>query len=146
MIVQTIGGIKRKVFVSYDTERDRAFRDFFINQSRHSDATWYVRRWSDEYNEANSMWMSTTTGRIKEAEAVVVLLGPMTFKAPGVLKEVTIAQILGKFIYQIIPYGAGQPHIIPNAGRVVRWDWESVKRLIATAPAKWSGAKSAGAR
>lgn len=142
MLVQTIGGLKRRVFVSYDTERDRPFRDFFINQSRHTDATWYVRRWSDEWNENDASWVSSTTGRINEAEAVVVLLGPMTFKAPGVLKEVSIAQMLGKYIYQIIPYGAGQPHNIPNAGRVVRWDWETVKRAIATAPPKWSGAKS----
>lgn len=146
VLVQTIGGIKRKVFVSYDTVRDRPFRDFFIGQSRHTDATWYVRQWSMEYDPENGMWVSTTTGRIKEAEAVVVLLGPMTFRAPGVLKEVTIAQILGKYVYQVIPYGAGQPHVIPNVGRVVRWDWESVKRAIATAPAKWSGAKSAGAQ
>ena len=146
VIVQTIGGIKRKVFVSYDAPRDRPFRDFFINQSRHTDATWYVRRWSEPYDETNAMWVTTATGRIKEAEAVVVLLGPMTFRAPGVLKEVTIAQILGKYVYQIIPYGAGQPDVIPNVGRVVRWDWEAVKRAIATAPVKWSGARSAGTR
>ena len=146
MLVQTIGGIKRKVFVSYDTVHDRAFREFFVSQSRHSDATWHVRRWSEEWDESNPAWVSMTTGRIKEAEAVVVLLGPMTFRAPGVLKEVMIAEILGKYVYQIIPYGAGQPHVIPNVGRVVRWDWDAVKRAIATAPAKWSGAKSAAAR
>ena len=83
------------------------------------------------------MFVSTATGHIKESEAVVVLLGPTTFGCPGVLKEVAIGIMLSKPIYQIIPYGAGTPHTIPNAGRVVRWDWENVKRAIATAPSRW---------
>jgi hypothetical protein len=73
---------------------------------------------------------------MKQTETLVVLLGPTTFRSPGVLKEITIAQILGMNVYQIIPYGAGSPHYIPNAGRVVRWDGDDVKRAIATSPAR----------
>ena len=137
MIVQTIGGTKRRVFVSFDVERDRPFKDSFLNQGRKSDATWHATYWSQAYDETDSMWVSTATSHIKQSEAVVVLLGPTTFRAPGVLKEVTIAQILGKSVYQIIPYGAGEPHIIPNVGQVVRWDWEKVKRVIATVPSRF---------
>ena len=134
LIVQIIGGTKRRVFVSFDFERDRQFRDFFINQGRKSDATWAVTHSSQEYDEHDEMWLSTTTGRMKQTETLVVLLGPITFRSPGVLKEVTIAHILKMNIYQIIPQGSGAPRHIPNAGRVVRWDWENVKRAIAAAP------------
>jgi hypothetical protein len=143
-IVQTIGGTKRKVFVSFDYERDRPYKDFFINQSRKPDATWFSSDSSDPY-PTDLEWVANTTRRIKQAEAMVVLLGPTTFKSPGVLKEVTIAQILKKFVSQIIPYGAGMPHVIPNVGRVIRWDWDNVKRAIATAPARW-GSQSTPSR
>ena len=88
------------------------------------------------------MWISRTTGRIKQAEVVVVLLGHTAFRSPGVLKEVTIAQILGKKVYQIIPHRGGSPNVIPNAGRVLRWDWDTIKRAIAASPARWNTAKN----
>jgi hypothetical protein len=145
MIVQTIGGSKRKVFVAFDVERDRQYREFLFNQGRKSDATWYVSHWSQPYDENDPLWVADTSSHIKQAEAVVVLLGPTTFWAPGVLKEVTIAKVLQRFVYQIIPYGAGTPHIIPSTGRVVRWEWETVKRAIATAPTR-HGSRSAYAQ
>ena len=78
---RTIGGSKRRVFVSFNVEHGRPFR------------------------------------------------------SPGVLKEVATAHILQKSVIQIVPYGAGSPHTIPNAGRVVRWEWDVVKRAVAAAPA-----------
>ena len=135
MIVQTIGAAKRKVFVSFDYEKDRAYLNFFFNQGRKADATWSISRWSEPFSDADPEWVATTTKHIKQGEALVVLLGKTTFRSPGVLKEVTIAQILGKRIYQIVPYGMRDPRVIPNVGRVLRWDWEGVKRAIASTPA-----------
>ena len=140
MIIKTVGGVKRRVFLSFDTERDKPFRDFFINQGRKEDATWAVTRWSEPYDPGDSMWVSATTQRIKQAEVLIVLLGPGTFRCTGVLKEVTIAQILEKNIFQIIPAAKGTPHILPNVGKIVRWDWNNVKRAIATAPRPWGKA------
>lgn len=131
----TIGGSKRRVFVSFDVERDRPFRDFFYRQGRKDDATWHVSFASELYDQTDPMWISTATGRIKQFEALVVLLTSTAYRSPGVLKEVAIAHILNKNVIQIIPYGAGSPHTIPNAGRVVRWEWDAVKRAIAAPPA-----------
>lgn len=142
--VRTIGGTKRRTFVSFDPTRGRPVRDFFLHQGRREDATWVVKNWSEPYEEEDvaGLWVSQTTGRIKQAEVLVVLLGPTTYRCPGVLKEVTIAKILGKNVYQIIPFGAGNPHFIPNAGRVLRWEWDTIKRAIATAPTRWDKAKN----
>jgi hypothetical protein len=140
--VRTVGGTKRRVFISFDPARGRPVRDFFFNQGRREDATWTVKNWSEPFDEDDGMWISQTTGRIKQAEVLVVLLGPTTFRCPNVLKEVMIAQILDKNIYQIIPFGAGSPHYIPNAGRVIRWEWDTIKRAIATAPTRWDKAKN----
>jgi len=73
----------------------------------------------------------------------VLLLGPTAFRSPGVLKEITIAKILDKQIYQIIPPGKGTPSVIPNVGRVLSWEWAAVKRAIATMPPKWQTGKIA---
>ncbi|MDA0797361.1 MAG: hypothetical protein O2826_00130 [Chloroflexi bacterium] len=142
MDIRTIGGTKRRIFISFDSERDRPVRDYFYNQGRRDDATWIVKSWSEPFaDDSTGMWISQTTGRIKQAEVVVVLLGPTAFRCPGVLKEVTIAQMLGKRIYQIIPHGGGSPNVIPNAGRVLRWEWDNIKRAIAASPARWNTAR-----
>ena len=145
MNIKTYGGIKRRVFVSFNPERDRPLRDFFVNQGRKSDATWSVVRWSDPYDDENSMWATTTTGRIKQCDMVVVLLGPTTFMSKGVLKEITIAEIVGKNVVQVIVPGAGSPHFIPNAGRVVHWEWDTVKRAMLIPPKSRDRAQTARA-
>ena len=55
------------MFLSFDVDRDRQLRDFFIGQGRHPDATWYVREWSQPYDDLDLMWITTTTGHIKAA-------------------------------------------------------------------------------
>lgn len=146
MNVKTFGGVKRRVFASFNTERDRALRDFFINEGRKHDATWAVIRWSEPYQEdEEGMWVTNTTGRMRQADLVVVLLGPTTFNHKGVLKELTIAQILGMNVVQVVPPGAGSPNYIPDVGRVVRWDWDSVKRAMLAPPKGWASAHVARA-
>ncbi|MEE8517712.1 MAG: hypothetical protein V3S98_01140 [Dehalococcoidia bacterium] len=131
MIVKTIGGTKRKVYVSFDYERDRAFCDFFTDQGGESGATWQVAHSSHAYDGSNHEWLIATTRGIKRCEVLVAILGPTAFRSPGVLKEIQIAEILKKTVFQIIPYGVGKPNIIPTAGRVIRWDFEAVKRFMA---------------
>jgi hypothetical protein len=140
--IQVIGGIKRRVFVSFDTDRDRPMRDFFISQGRRDDSTWSVTRWSEEFDAEDPSWISDATHHIKQAEVFVLLLGPTSFQSPGVLKEIIIAKILNKQIYQIIPPGKGTPNVIPNVGRVLKWEWAAVKRAIATMPPKWQTGKT----
>ena len=141
MLVQTVGGTRRRVFVSFDATRDRPFRDFFERQGAKSDATWLVKGSSVPYIEGDPNWVPTTMNRMSQCEVLVVLLTATTFKSPTVLAEVRLAKQLGLNICQIIPYGAGSPHVIPGAGAVIRWDWNNVKKgIVALAPVR-AGAK-----
>jgi hypothetical protein len=79
------------------------------------------------------------------ADLVVVLLGPTTFTCKGVLKEMTIAEVLGLTVVQVVVPGAGSPHIIPNVGRVVHWEWDTVKRAMLAPPKGWASAHVARA-
>jgi hypothetical protein len=59
------------------------------------------------------------------------MLGPSTKKAPGVLKEIKVANELMKTKFQIIGYRDGSADwAVPDAGRVYRWDWENLKKLL----------------
>ena len=61
---------------------------------------------------------------------VVILVGPKTHKAPGVLKEVAIARRLGKPVVQIIGYKDSSPTPVPNGGRLLRWTWENMTSVL----------------
>jgi hypothetical protein len=62
----------------------------------------------------------------------VVMLGPKTVDAPGVLKEVAFAMELDKPRFQIIGYSTGsEDWAVPGGGRTYKWDWENLKKLLA---------------
>ena len=58
------------------------------------------------------------------------MVGQQTHKAQGVLKEVQFAREAGIPIVQIIAYKEGNYTAVPNAGRLYRWNWENLKKLI----------------
>jgi hypothetical protein len=58
------------------------------------------------------------------------MLGPETYKAPGVLKEVRMAHEANIPIVQIIGYRDSSPKPIFGAGRVYRWNWDNLKKLL----------------
>jgi len=68
--------------------------------------------------------------RIENADLVIVMLGPGTRKAPGVLKEVGIARELHKKTVQFIGYKDGRYKRVPGAGVLYRWTWENLKKIL----------------
>ncbi|MCH8193606.1 MAG: hypothetical protein IIA65_06275 [Planctomycetes bacterium] len=76
-------------------------------------------------------WLEKARTAISRAEVFIVMLGSKTQNAPGVLKEVEIANELKKPKFQIIGYKDGsEKWAVPNAGRVYRWNWENLKNLL----------------
>jgi len=59
------------------------------------------------------------------------MLGSGTRKASGVLKEIKMANDLGTSKCQIIGYKDGtEDWAVPNGGRVYRWNWDNLKKLL----------------
>jgi hypothetical protein len=58
------------------------------------------------------------------------MVGPKTFKASGVLAEIAIANDLRKPVRQMIGYKDANPTPVRGAGRLYRWSWPTVKRLL----------------
>jgi hypothetical protein len=75
-------------------------------------------------------WEIEAESRISRADKVLVMVGPKTHKAPGVLKEVAITRRLEKPIFQVIGYKDSDPTPVPNAGRLYRWNWDNLKALL----------------
>lgn len=58
------------------------------------------------------------------------MLGKETVNAQGVLKEVEIARSEGIPIVQIIADKNSKCPRIPSAGRVYKWNWENLQKIL----------------
>lgn len=122
---------KKKVFVSFDFDNDKTLKDFIIGQAKLEDSPFEVTDFSLKEAAHERTWLDKARTAISRAEVFIVMLGPKTRNAPGVLKEVKIANELNKAKFQIIGYKDGsETWAVPNAGRVYNWNWENLKKLI----------------
>lgn len=122
---------KKKVFVSFDFDNDKTLKVFIIGQAKLADSPFEVIDLSLKEAAPAKTWLDKARAAISRAEVFIVMLGSKTKKAPGVLKEVKIANELKKKKFQIIGYKDGSATwAVPNAGRVYKWDWENLKKLL----------------
>jgi nucleoside 2-deoxyribosyltransferase len=121
---------KPRVFVSFDFDNDKILKDFIAGQSKLSDSPFEISDWSMKEAAPQANWEAEARARISRSDMVIVMVGPKTDKAPGVLKEVKIARALKKPIYQIIGYKNGNYTPVPDAGRLYSWNWDNLKKLF----------------
>ena len=122
---------KKKVFVSFDYDNDKVLKEFIIGQAKLKDSPFEVTDFSLKEAAPEKDWLAKARSAISRAEVFIVMLGPMTKKASGVLKEIKVATDLNKTKFQIIGYRDGSADwAVPDAGRVYRWDWENLKKLL----------------
>lgn len=122
---------KKKVFVSFDFDNDKALKDFIIGQAKLNDSPFEVTDMSLKEASPEKDWLAKARAAIGRSEVFIVMLGPKTKSAPGVLKEVKIANELNKTKFQIIGYRDGKEEwAVPNGGRVYKWDWDNLKKLL----------------
>lgn len=122
---------KKKVFVSFDFDNDRVLKDFIIGQARNSDSPFEVIDHSLKEAAPERDWEKKAATAIARSDIVLVVVGPKTYRAHGVLKEVAIARDAGVKIVQVIGYRDGNYTPLPNAGRLYAWNWENLKKLLA---------------
>ena len=124
---------KKRVFVSFDFDNDKALKDFIIGQARNPDSPFEVTDHSLKEAAPEKDWLDKARAAINRAEVFIVMLGPKTKKASGVLKEIKIANELNKTKFQIIGYKNGsEDWAVPNAGRVYLWNWDNLKKLLSS--------------
>ena len=121
---------KTKAFVSFDFDNDKKLKEFIIGQSKNSESPFEVADWSMKEAAPQRNWVDEAESRIKRSDLVLVMVGPETHKAPGVLKEVEMAQRNNIRIVQVIGYKDGNYTAVPNAGRLYSWNWDNLKKLL----------------
>ena len=122
---------KRKVFVSFDFENDKTLKEFLIGQAKLDGAPFEVMDFSLKEAAPEKSWLDKARTAISRSDVFIVMLGSKTRNAPGVIKEVKLANELRKEKFQLIGYkGGSETWAVPDAGRVYRWDWENLKKLL----------------
>ena len=122
---------KKRVFVSFDFDNDKALKDFIIGQARNPDSPFEVADHSLKEAAPQRDWLNKAKAAISRSDVFIIMLGSKTRFASGVKKEVKIANDLRKQRFQIIGYKGGPENWrVPNGGRVYRWSWENLKKLL----------------
>lgn len=123
---------KKRVFVSFDFDNDKALKDFLIGQSKLADSPFEVIDHSLKEAAPEKDWLDKATAAIKRSDVFIVMLGPKTRTASGVKKEVKVANDLAKTKFQIIGYKDGsEDWAVAGGGRTYAWSWENLKKLLA---------------
>lgn len=122
--------MRKRVFVSFDFDHDRALKDFIVGQARLPDSPFDIFDHSLKEAAPERDWVNKARSAIRRAEIVVVIAGTQTYRARGVLQEVAIAREEGVPIVQIIGYKDRDCPSVPNAGRVYAWTWDNLKKLL----------------
>lgn len=121
---------KKRVFVSFDFDYDRALKDFILGQAKLPDSPFEVIDHSLSEAAPDHKWESKARSAIKRSNLVLVLVGRHTHRAHGVLKEVQMARNADVPIVQIIGYREGKYTPVANAGRLYAWNWNNLKKLL----------------
>ncbi len=122
--------VKKRVFVSFDFDNDRQLKEFIIGQSKLPDSPFEVIDHSLKEAAPERNWEAKANAAIKRSDIVLVMVGPKTHLAHGVLKEVEMARNANKHIVQIIGYKDRDYTSVPGAGRIYRWSWDNLKSLL----------------
>ena len=121
---------KKRAFFSFDFDEDQNLKHHMVGQMRLNSSPFEAADWSMKEAAPERNWEQEAESRISRSDVVVVLVGPKTYKAPGVLKEVAVARRLKKPIVQIIGYKDQSPTPVPNAGRLLRWTWDNMTSVL----------------
>lgn len=116
------------VFLSFEFDEDRDLhRNFYAQAKRHS--THHIKDESLNERRPDAEWLKFARKQIAKSDIVIVVVGKDTHNAPGVEKEVTIANQLNKPMFQIRPRKrtAGK---VKGAREMIRWEWDLIDAKI----------------
>lgn len=121
---------KKRVFVSFDFDNDQTLKHFIVGQSRLADSPFDIVDISLTEAAPEKTWEYKARTAIEKSEIVLVIVGPKTHRASGVLKEVKMARDAKIPIVQIIGYKDGDYTPVPDAGWLYTWNWDNLKKIL----------------
>jgi hypothetical protein len=125
---------KRRVFVSFDFDNDQALKTFIVGQAKLADSPFAITDLSLKEAAPEKDWEAKARAAIKRSDTVLIMLGPKTHAAPGVLKEVRMAVEEGVPRVQVIGYKDGDYTRVADGGTLYKWSWPNLKTILAEIP------------
>ena len=125
------------IFLSFEFDRDEELHQNFYEQAREL-SCYRVKDCSlqEPYPPHNDReWLEKAHSLISQSDIVIVVVGQDTHNAPGVEKEVTIANQEEKPIFQIRPQSSTAGSV-EDAGDMIPWEWKRIDEKISECLAK----------
>lgn len=119
---------KKKIFISFDFDNDRALKNEIVGYSQNGDAGFKVAGWSMKPENINNKWLKEAKYRISKCDALLILTGEYTSEAEGVKKEIEIAKSANIKIIHLTAHPQYKP--IGGAGEATDMTLESLKGLL----------------
>ena len=121
-----------KVFLSFKFKKDNELHHNFYAQADRGDSDHEIEDYSltEAYQPHNNrVWLKKARRLISQSDLVIVVTGQDAHNAPGIEKEVTIANKQRKPIFQIRPKNS-TGGAVRGAGEVIPWDWTEINAKI----------------
>ena len=122
---------KVKVFLSFEFDKDDELHHNFYAQASRGDSCYEIENYSlnEAYRPHDDSWLKKARRLISSSDIVIVVVGEDTHNAPGVEKEVTLANQQCKPIFQIRPQNRTDGKV-EGAGEVIPWKWKKINAKI----------------
>lgn len=118
-----------RVFLSFEFGKDEELhRNFYAQAKEHSKHEILDCSLNEPYHP-DPAWLNKARKQITQSDIVIVVNGDDTHNAAGVKKEVTVANQLGKPMFQIRPQQRTSGEV-KGAGEVISWKWKQIDAMI----------------
>lgn len=117
-----------RIFLSFEFDKDKHLHRNFYELAK-KNSSYRVKDHSLKEGYPTKEWLDEARKKIGQCDIVIVLVGQDTHNAPGVEKEVTVANQLHKPIFQIRPQGKTWGKV-SGAGELVSWKWKTIDEMI----------------
>lgn len=112
------------IFVSFEFGKDHDLQNNFYRQAK-KETSHRIRDCSLHESYPDEAWKNKARNAIRRCDVVVVLIGPDTHNAPGVIVETDMARSMNKTIIQVRPQG--RPHNgLTRLGKPIPWRWRLI--------------------
>jgi len=122
---------RKKVFISFDFDNDKFLKDSIIGQAKLSDSPFDISDWSMKEAAKEAEWEKKAQNRILRSDIVLLMVGEDTYRAQGVLKEISMARKGDIKIVQVKGYPNKTCPAVTGAGKYYKWTWPNLKNLLA---------------
>ena len=116
------------IFVSFEFDKDRELKkQFYLQAKERTQHRVHNSSLNESYPDEG--WKNKAREAIRECDVVVVLIGPDTHSAPGVIVETDMARSMNKPVIQIRPQG--RPYNgLTRLEEPIPWRWRTINAKL----------------